>query len=129
MFNVWFDIYVLFLQIIAMSEENQEMVKLKVSRSSFTLNWFQNWLEYTVRSNGLFESIICRNDELNWTMSWVGCSLKDSELFVSFAENSQIPLKISVIPILLTFMYLVVLESVSKQPTQLIIAADNWLTY
>ena len=40
-------------------------------------------------------------------MSWVGCLLKDSELFILFAENSQILLKISVIPILLTFMCLV----------------------
>ena len=37
-----------------------------------------------------------------------------------FAENSQILLKISVIPILLTFIYLVTL-SVSKQSTQLIV--------
>ena len=45
-------------------------------------------------------------------MSWVGrwvelvvYVLKDSECFILFAENSQIFLKISVIPILLTFMY------------------------
>ena len=38
-------------------------------------------------------------------MSWVGCLLKDSELLILFAENSQIILKISVIPILLTFIY------------------------
>ena len=43
-------------------------------------------------------------------MSWVGYLLKDSEIFISFAENSQILLKISVIPILLTFMYLVATE-------------------
>ena len=46
---------------------------------------------------------MCRNDELSLTMSW------DSELFILFAENSQILLKISVIPILLTFIYLVAL--------------------
>ena len=50
---------------------------------------------------------MCRNDELSSTVSWVGCLLKDSELFILFAENSQILLKISVIPILLTFIYLV----------------------
>ena len=33
-------------------------------------------------------------------MSWVGCLLKDSEPIILFAENSQILLKISVIPIL-----------------------------
>ena len=53
---------------------------------------------------------MCRNDELSLTMSWVGCLLKDSELFILFAENSQILLKISVIPILLTFIYLVALN-------------------
>ena len=54
-------------------------------------------------------------------MRWVGCLLKDSELFVLFAENSQILLKISVIPILFTFMYFGSTKSVSKQPTQLIV--------
>ena len=39
-------------------------------------------------------TIMCLNDELSWTMSWVGCLLKDSELFILFAENSQILLKI-----------------------------------
>ena len=43
-------------------------------------------------------------------MSWVGCLLKDSELFILFSENSQILLKISVIPILLGFIYLVALN-------------------
>ena len=44
-------------------------------------------------------------------MSWVGYLLTDSEFFlIFFAENSQILLKISVIPILFTFMYLVVLN-------------------
>ena len=55
-------------------------------------------------------TIMCRNDELSSTMSWVGCLLKDSELFILFAENSQILLKISVIPILWTFIYLVALN-------------------
>ena len=49
--------------------------------------------------------IMCRNDELSSTMSWVDCLLKGSELFILFAENSQILLKISDIPILLTFIY------------------------
>ena len=42
-------------------------------------------------------------------MSWAGCLLTDSELFILFAENSQIFIKISVIPILLTFTYQVAL--------------------
>ena len=68
------------------------------------------------------ESIICRIDEFSWMMS---CFLKDSELFILFAENRQFFLKTSVIFILLTFMYLVSLESVSKEPAQLIIVADH----
>ena len=59
----------------------------------------------------LIVKIMCRNDEFCLTMSWVGCLLKDSELFILFAENSQILLEISVIPILLTFIYLVALKS------------------
>ena len=35
---------------------------------------------------------MCRNDELSWFF------IKDSELFILFAENSQIILKISDIP-------------------------------
>ena len=58
---------------------------------------------------------MCRNDEFSWTMSWVGCLLKDSELFILFAENSQI----------LNFHLSGSTTSVSKQPTQLIIAAHN----
>ena len=50
--------------------------------------------------------IMCWNDELSLMMSWVGCLLKDTERFILFAENSQIPLKISVVPILITFMHL-----------------------
>ena len=55
------------------------------------------------------DTIMCRNAELSLTMSWVCCLLKYSELFILFAENRQILLKISVIPILLIFIYLVVL--------------------
>ena len=62
-------------------------------------------------------------------MSWLGCLLTDSELFILFAENSQILLKIFVIPILLTFMYLVALNllvnnQLNSRGTQLIIAAE-----
>ena len=69
-------------------------------------------------------TIMCRNDKLSLTLSWVSCLLKDSELFTLFAENSQILLKIAVIPILLKFIYLV---SVSKQPTQLIVQLNSSL--
>ena len=61
---------------------------------------------------------MCRNDALSWLF------------FVLFAENIQILLKISVIPILLTFMYLValnllVINNSAHRRTQLIIAAHN----
>ena len=46
-------------------------------------------------------TIMCRNDELSWLLA-LGYLL-----FILFSENSQILLKISVIPILLTFIYLV----------------------
>ena len=45
------------------------------------------------------------DDELSWLFT-----KRFFELFILFAENSQILLKISVIPILLTFMYLVALN-------------------
>ena len=66
-------------------------------------------------------------------MSWFGCLLKDSELFILFAENSQILLKIYIIPIFSTFTYLVALNLLvvnsTHLPTRLIIAADNWLKW
>ena len=71
-------------------------------------------------------TIVCRNDELSSIVSLVGCLLPDSEFFILFAEHSQILLKISVNPILLTFMYLVALSLLSThRRTQLIIAAHN----
>ena len=51
-----------------------------------------------------------RNDEMSSTVSWVDCLMTDLVLFILFAENSQILLKIFVIPILLTFIYLVALN-------------------
>ena len=60
-------------------------------------------------------------------MSWDGCLLKDSELFILFAENSQILHKIFVIPILLTFIYLVALYLLVNQPTQLIVQQNSSL--
>ena len=42
-------------------------------------------------------------------------SLTDSEVFILFAKNSQILLKISVIPFLLTFIYVVALICVNTQ--------------
>ena len=48
-------------------------------------------------------------------MSLVGYLLKDLDFFNLFAENSQILLIISVIPILITFIYLVALYLLAKK--------------
>ena len=71
----------------------------------------------------------CCNDALSLTMSWVGCLLIDSEsFFILFEENSQTHLKIYDIPILFTFMTVSgSTESVSKQPTQLIVKLNSSL--
>ena len=59
------------------------------------------------------------NDELIWLFA--------KELFILFSENSQILLKIYVIPILLTFIDLLALNLLSgdKQPTQLIVQLNS----
>ena len=67
---------------------------------------------------------MCRNEELSLTMSWIGCLLKDSELFILFAEISHIFLKIYIIPILLTGS----IQSVGKQPTQLIVQTQFFIS-
>ena len=81
-------------------------------RTRLTEKCYQKY-SYFLMSVKILESsvtIMCRNDELSSTMSCVGCLLKGSELFVLFAENRQILLKFSVIPILLTLMYLLALN-------------------
>ena len=81
------------------------------------------------RSNKNILWQVCAN-ELNLSISWVGSLLTDPELFILFSENSQIFLKFSLIPILLTFIYLVALNllvnnQLNSKSTQLIIAAHN----
>ena len=39
----------------------------------------------------LIMTIMCQNDELSLTISLVGCLLKDSKLFILFAENTVFP--------------------------------------
>ena len=74
-------------------------------------NWIKIWISrMSSYVAGTSVTIMSPNDELSSTMNWVGCLLKDSELFILFAENSQILVKISVLPILLTFIYLVALN-------------------
>ena len=87
-------------------------IKLRVKGVAHILHHkSSSWASpFPLNSVGYYEvcvSIICCNDELSLTMSWVGCLLKDSEIFILFAENSQILVKISVISIFLTLMYLV----------------------
>ena len=50
-----------------------------------------------------YTAIICNNE---LSLSWPVCLLTDSEVFILYAESSQILLKIYLILILLTFMYL-----------------------
>ena len=59
-------------------------------------------------------AIICHNDELSSSLRWLDCLLTDSEVFILSAEINQVLLKISFIPILLTFMYLVALYQKSE---------------
>ena len=71
-----------------------------------------------------FVTIMCRNDEFFW--QWVEL-LTDAELFILFSENSQIILKSSVNPILLTFMYLVALTLlVNNQLNSLLNSTHRW---
>ena len=72
------------------------------------LTWL-NMMEMNVISEKKTTNIMINkgNNKHMWQlcaamMSWVGCLLKDSELFILFAENSHILCKISVIPVLLT---------------------------
>ena len=77
-------------------------VEVKVLCDNYVPQW---WVEF--------------DDELSWLFT------RRFRVFsILFAENSQNLLKISVIPILLTLIYVSgSTESISKQPTQLIIVA------
>ena len=60
-----------------------------------------------------YMKFMCDNYVPQWGVELddeLSCLLKDSELFILLAENSQILLKIYVIPILLTFIYLVAIN-------------------
>ena len=81
------------------------------------------WLE---EKCGSCVTIICRNNELSSMMSWVCCLLKYWEIFILFVENSQIVLKISVIPILLTFICLVVLNLLVNNQLNLLSNLSFW---
>ena len=67
------------------------------------------------------------NDELIWMVTKRFRAFYESPLLILFAENGQFLLTISVIPILLTFMYLVALNLLVKQPTQLIVQLNSSL--
>ena len=92
---------------------------------------FASWPSPVITFWWVFMTIMCSNDELSSTLSWVCCLLKNSELFILFAINSQILLKISVIPILLTFIYLVALKLLVNyqlnSSLRYIIVTQEWL--
>ena len=52
-----------------------------------------------------YVTIICHNDDLSLSFTWLDCLLITSEGFIFFAEINQVLLKISFLPIILTFMY------------------------
>ena len=83
-------------------------------------------LEGTIKKfrgfKNIFATIMCRNDELSLTIQ----SFLSYDLF---AENSQIHLKISVIPILFKFHLSGSTYFVSKQPTQLIVQLNSSLRH
>ena len=75
-----------------------------------------------ISQNFLCVTIMCHNHELSSMMCWVG-----SELLILFAEIDQILLKIFVIPILLTFIYMVALNLLVKN--QLIVQLNSSLRH
>ena len=76
---------------------------------------FASWPSPVITFWWVFMTIMCSNDELSSTLSWVCCLLKNSELFILFAINSQILLKNFVI------------STFSKQSTQLIVQLNSLL--
>ena len=53
---------------------------------------------------------MCRNDELTWLFTKIFQAWNIPSFFILFEKSTQIIRKISVIPILLTFIYLVALN-------------------
>ena len=71
---------------------------------------------------------MCCNDEFSLMMSWVGYLLKDSEIFILFAENRPNPSQNFCYSHSFNSTVSGSSESVSKQPTQtwLIIVAHSY---
>ena len=94
-----------FLQYIQVSSVLFPRKNLQSSNYIFRRNnWIQSVCYFFGKINELSNllnqllsivTIMCRNHELSSTMSWVDCLIPDAELFILFAENSQILLKIS----------------------------------
>ena len=72
----------------------------------------------------LYVPNFCHNDELSSTMSWVGCLQTDSELFYLICRKRTNPSQNFCYSHSLNFHVSGSTEFVSKQPTQLIIAAE-----
>ena len=79
---------------------------------------------YWIKSNNLLWQLCAAM--MSWDRQWVELVVYYSELFILFAENSQILLKISHS---LNFHVSGNLEFVSKQPTQLIIKLNSSLRH
>ena len=77
-----------------------------VSYQQFTFDWLTKGLG---KRNKNKNKVIHQNDELSSSLSWLDSLPTDSKVFILFAEINQIVLKISFIPIPLTFMHLVAL--------------------
>ena len=75
----------------------------------------------------IFESIICRNNELSWTMSWVSCLITDSSATrlkpVKRMGTTEILRRIW----LFSANQIKSSEFLSKQPTQLIVELNSSL--
>ena len=105
------NIFVTFAVKVGKSQKQFMVSSILPKKERNSLSWASSLLRISSEFRSFFGriektivTIMCSNDELSWTVSWVGCLLIDSALFILFAENSQILLKISVIPILLTLI-------------------------
>ena len=88
------------------------------------------WKCKKILSQISFVTIMCCSDEsveFDDELSWL--FTKRFRAFYLICRNSQILLKISIISILLTFMYLVELNLIVNSPTQLIVELNSSLRH
>ena len=122
-YHIWgSDLFTFFLFFFIIEKKTNWRFTERCEGRTRVMSSLWNFLTWKLKVQGdeklaTYVIFMCRNDELSSTMSWVSCLLKDSELLISFAEKSQILLKKSVIPILLTFIYRLALN----------LLLNNWL--